>query len=109
LPGPRSKHALVGGKHKIYLLCGLSSDIHSSDQIYEFDPEKRHWTLLKPSGDKLPEVDSFGYVYISAGDEEKIVMVCGYDGKNASYLNSVYEYNITKNKVSILFPGTKGT
>jgi hypothetical protein len=55
------------------------------------------------------EVDSFGYVYISAGDEEKIVMVCGYDGKNASYLNSVYEYNITKNKVSILFPGTKGT
>jgi hypothetical protein len=38
LPGPRSKHALVGGKRKIYLVCGLSSDVHSSNQIYEFDP-----------------------------------------------------------------------
>lgn len=33
--------------------------------------------------------------------------MCGYDAKNADYLNSVYEYNITKNKISILFKGTK--
>ena len=106
-PGPRSKHALIGGKSKIYLVGGLYNDIHSSGEIFEFDSEKRTWTLLKPSGDKLPEIDSFGCVYIASGEEEKIVILCGYDGKNADYLNSVYEYNITKNKVSTLFPGTK--
>ena len=35
------------------------------------------------------------------------MVLCGYDGKNADYLNSVYEYNITKNKLSTLFPGSK--
>lgn len=109
LPGPRSKHALIGGKRKIYLVCGLSSDLHSSNQIYQYEPEKKIWALLKPEGDKLPEIDSFGCVYITAGQQEKIIITCGYDGKNAEYLNSVYEYNITKNKISILFPGTKDT
>ena len=48
-------------------------------------------------------------MYIASGEEEKIVIVCGYDGAKAEYLNSVYEYNITKNKVSILFLGSKPT
>lgn len=108
-PGPRSKHALVGGKNKIYLVGGLSSDINSSNHIYEYDVDKHIWTLLKPDGDKLPEIDSFGHAYIANGDEEKIVIICGYDGSKAQYLNSVYEYNITKNKVSILFPGSNPT
>lgn len=34
LPGPRSKHALIGGKTKIYLVGGLSSDVNSSDEIF---------------------------------------------------------------------------
>ena len=71
-PGPRSKHALIGAKNKIYLVGGLYNDIHSSSEIFEFDADKRHWTLLKPSGDKLPEIDSFGCVYIASGDEEKM-------------------------------------
>ena len=107
MPGPRSKHSLIGGKKYIYLVGGLSSDIHSSNQIFEFNTEKRVWKLLKPEGDKLPEIDSFGCAYIANGEEEKIVIACGYDGKNADFLNSVYEYNITKNKISTLFPGTK--
>lgn len=37
------------------------------------------------------------------------MIVCGYDGAKAEYLNSIYEYNITKNKVSTLFPGSKPT
>lgn len=58
---------------------------------------------MKPDGEELPEIDSFGCVYVKSGEEEKIIMICGYDGKNAIYLNSVYEYNITKNKISKLF------
>ena len=30
-PGIRSKHALIGGKSKIYLVAGLSSNVISSD------------------------------------------------------------------------------
>lgn len=67
-PGPRSKHVLIGGKNKIYLVGGLSSDIRSSNQIYEYDADKNTWTLLKPEGDILPEIDSFGCVYIANGD-----------------------------------------
>lgn len=33
-PGPRSKHALIGGKNKIYLIGGLFQDVHSSNDIY---------------------------------------------------------------------------
>ena len=108
LPGPRSKHALIGGRRRIYLVCGLSSDVRSSNEIFEFDAEKCIWKLLKPEGDKLPEIDSFGCAYISNGEEERIIIACGYDGKNADYLNAVYEYNITKNRISTLFAGTKG-
>jgi hypothetical protein len=45
-------------------------------------------------------------VYVASGEEEKIVIACGYDGKSADYLNSVFEYNITRNKLSTLFPGS---
>lgn len=34
LPGPRSKHALVGARKNIYLIGGLSSNISSSNQIF---------------------------------------------------------------------------
>jgi hypothetical protein len=34
LPGPRSKHVLLGGKEKIFLVGGLISDVQSSNQIY---------------------------------------------------------------------------
>ena len=67
-PGARSKHSLVGGRKKIYLVGGLSSDVHSSNQIFEFDPEKATWKLLKPEGEKLPEIDSFGCTYLVAGE-----------------------------------------
>ena len=50
LPGPRSKHSLIGGKQKIYLIGGLVSDVQSSNQIYEYHPAKNSWTLLKPEG-----------------------------------------------------------
>lgn len=81
------------------------SDVTSSGEIFEFSPENKTWARLKPEGEKLPEIDSFGCVYVGGKEEEKIVIICGYDGKKADYLNSVYEYNITKNKLSILFQG----
>jgi hypothetical protein len=52
-------------------------------------------------------MDSFGCVYVDSGEEEKIVLLCGYDGRNAECLNSVYSYSITKNRVSTLFKGTR--
>jgi hypothetical protein len=67
---------------------------------------RNSWSLLKPEGDKLPEIDSFGCAYIENEGEEKIIIICGYDGKNENCLNSVYEYNITANKLNILFNGT---
>ncbi len=36
-PGPRSKHALVGGKNKIYLIGGLYQDVNSSNDIFGWD------------------------------------------------------------------------
>lgn len=62
---------------------------------------------MKPEGDKLPLIDSFGCAYVENEGEEKIIIICGYDGKIADCINSVYEYNITTNKVNILFVGTK--
>lgn len=48
LPGPRSKHALIGAKNRIYLIGGLSSNVQSSNQIYEFNPEDNSWVTLEP-------------------------------------------------------------
>ena len=39
-PGRRSKHALLGGKDKIYLIGGLKANDEASNEIYEFDPSK---------------------------------------------------------------------
>lgn len=38
-----------------------------------------------------------------------MIIICGYDAKQADYLNSVYEYNITKNRVNILYAGNTPT
>ena len=107
LPGSRSKHALIGSKERIYLLGGLCTDIHSSNKIHCFDPSSNTWILVKPEGESLPEIDSFGCVYLEKDGEERIIIVGGWDGGKAEYLNSVYEYNITKNRVSILFEGSQ--
>lgn len=104
LPGPRSKHALVAGRDRLFLVCGLSSDVRSSSQIFAYAPAANTWALLHPEGEPLPELDSFGCVYVP-GAEERIVLLCGYDGRRADYLNAVYEYNITRNRVSLLFAG----
>jgi len=34
LPGPRSKHALIGAKNSIFLIGGLSSNVESSNKIF---------------------------------------------------------------------------
>ena len=107
LPGPRSKHALVGTKNSIYLIGGLYTDVRSSSKIYCFNPESATWTLQNPVGESLPEIDSFGCVYLEKDGDELIIIVGGWDGAKAEYLNSVYEFNITKNKVSILFEGSQ--
>lgn len=60
---------------------------------------------MKPEGEALPQIDSFGCVYLNHGGDEKIIIIGGYNGATAEYLNSVYEYNISKNKVSVLFAG----
>ena len=41
------------------------------------------------------------------GGEEKIIIAFGFDENKASATNAVYEYNISKNKMSLLFPGTE--
>lgn len=48
LPGRRSKHSLLGGKEKIYLIGGLKANDEASNEIYEFDPATTEWTLIKP-------------------------------------------------------------
>ena len=62
---------------------------------------------MKPEGETLPHIDSFGCVYLEKEGEERIVIMGGWDDEKADYLNSVYEYNITKNRISILFEGRK--
>ena len=42
-PGARSKHALLAGKSKIYLVAGLYNDIYSSNEIYAFDLATEAW------------------------------------------------------------------
>lgn len=49
-PGVRSKHALIGGKSKIYLIGGLCDNIFSSNEIFAYDPETKIWEQLKPDG-----------------------------------------------------------
>jgi hypothetical protein len=42
---------------------------------------------------------------IVSGEEEKIIIAFGFNEANACLSNVVYEYNISKNKLSILFEG----
>jgi len=37
--------------------------------------------------------------------EEKIIIAFGFNEEKACLSNAIYEYNISKNKVSILFEG----
>ena len=60
---------------------------------------------MKPEGECLPEIDSFGCAYLEKDGQERIIIVGGWNGATAEYLNSVYEYNIATNKVSILYEG----
>lgn len=53
-PGNRSKHALLGGKSKIYLVGGLLKNNSVSNEIFEFDPASQTWKQLKPEGVKFP-------------------------------------------------------
>jgi N-acetylneuraminic acid mutarotase len=105
-PGRRSKHALLGGKDKIYLIGGLKANDEASNEIYEFDPKTSEWTLVKPEGVKLPALESFSSALLSSA-EEKIIIAFGFNEELASPSNAIYEYNIPKNKLSILFEGTK--
>ena len=41
------------------------------------------------------------------GDEEKIVIGFGFIEEKASLSNAIYEYNISSNKMSILFEGSE--
>ena len=34
---------------------------------------------MKPEGAHLPHIDSFSTVYIEENEEEKIIILCGYD------------------------------
>ena len=106
-PGSRSKHALVAAKNRIYLIGGLLSNNDASDDIFEFNPDSNEWALIKPEGAKLPPLESFGAVAVQSADEEKIIIAFGFNELLSSPTNTVYEYNITKNKLSVLFEGTK--
>lgn len=61
-PGCRSKHALLAGKSKIYLVGGLQANSTASHDIFEFDTLKEEWKLLVPNGIVLPGLESFGAV-----------------------------------------------
>jgi hypothetical protein len=60
---------------------------------------------LKPEGPKFPPLESFSAVLINNGAEEKIVIAFGFNETIASPSNTIYEYNISKNKLSILHEG----
>ncbi|KNC85165.1 hypothetical protein SARC_02657 [Sphaeroforma arctica JP610] len=45
IPSPRYGHSLVRRQNKLYLFGGTSGCIYFND-LYEFDLERRHWTLL---------------------------------------------------------------
>jgi hypothetical protein len=61
---------------------------------------------LKPQGAVLPPLESFGAVAVSSADEEKIIIAFGFSETLSSPSNAIYEYNISTNKLSVLFEGT---
>ena len=66
-PGCREKHALLSTKSHIYLIGGLLINNMASNDIYRFDPEAQTWELMKPEGDKLPNLESFGAAVVTSG------------------------------------------
>lgn len=58
---------------------------------------------MNPQGVKLPPLESFGAVVVQSADEEKIIIAFGFNEILSSPTNTVYEYNTTKNKLSVLF------
>jgi hypothetical protein len=105
-PGNRSKHALLSTDSHIYLIGGLLINNTASSDIYQFDPATQLWNLLNPTGVKLPPLESFGAVAVKSNAEDRIVIAFGFDEDAASPSNRVYEYNVQKNKLSILHEGS---
>lgn len=98
-PGPRAKHGMAAFGRKIYLFGGITDHNKVSNQIFCFDLDEARWLEIKPKGNEMPYIDSFGYT----SNNKKIYVVCGYDGKNCKHLNSVYEYDIETNTGTMLF------
>ncbi len=101
-PGNRSKHALVSTESHLYLIGGLLINNTASNDIYQFDPATHLWTLLKPTGLALPPLESFGAVSVKTNGEDRTVIAFGFDEDSSSPTNRVYEYNVAKNRLSIL-------
>ena len=96
-PGPRAKHAMVCYNNCIYLVGGIKGGAEDSNEIYMFSIAEGRWLKLEPQGAVLPPIDSFGCVLFA----DKIYLLCGYNGKTCQLLNSVYEYDITNNKLAL--------
>jgi hypothetical protein len=67
-PGSRSKHALLATKRKVYLVGGLKGNNEASNEIFEYDPEGNHWTLVRPEGAQMPPIESFAAVTVGRGE-----------------------------------------
>ena len=52
----------------------------------------------------MPFLDSFGCVLVGS----KVVMLCGYNGVKGQFLNSVYEYDIDSNTLTVLYAEAEG-
>lgn len=98
-PGKRAKHAMVCYDECLYLIGGLKGSAEDSNEIDRFSIKEALWSKLEPTGAVLPTIDSFGCVLVGS----KIFLICGCDGKTCQSLNSVYEYDIGSNKLTLLF------
>ena len=96
---------MVSGKERIYLIGGLLKNNDPSNEIFEFNPTTKEWKKIVPEGVELPPLESFSSLMISSNDEEKIIIAFGFNENKAELSNVVYEYNVSKNKMSILFEG----
>lgn len=108
-PGARSKHELVSTRTHVYLIGGLNHSGSASDEIWAYSPAEEKWEKVVPEGAKLPPIESFGAVVVSAGEEERIVIACGFNDETASPSNVIYQYVPASNKLSILFEGGKAS
>jgi hypothetical protein len=44
---------------------------------------------------------------VGAGEEERIIIAFGFNEKVSAPSNAVYEYSVAKNRLAVLFEGTK--